>query len=80
MTDSADVIPATTCGQASWDDSAFDALPPEWKVCTVGELIETGVIAKPLDGNHGEIHPKGADFVSSGIPFVMATDINRGAD
>jgi len=29
-----------------------------------------------MDGNHGEIHPKGDDFVSEGIPFVMASDIN----
>lgn len=50
----------------------------DWITCTVNELIERGIIEKPLDGNHGEIHPKGDDFVSSGIPFIMASDINNG--
>ena len=32
-----------------------------------------------MDGNHGETHPKGSDFISTGIPFVMASDINDNA-
>jgi type I restriction enzyme S subunit len=39
--------------------------------------VSLGIIEKPLDGNHGEIHPKGGDFVSTGIPFIMASDINN---
>ncbi len=35
---------------------------------TVEELVKEGVIAKPLDGNHGGIHPKASDYVESGIP------------
>lgn len=31
-----------------------------------------------MDGNHGEIHPKGSDFTEAGIPFIMATDIMNG--
>ena len=50
----------------------------EWQELQVKDLIEQGIIEKPLDGNHGEIHPKGEDFVASGIPFVMASDINGG--
>jgi type I restriction enzyme S subunit len=42
-------------------------------------LVKRGIIEKPLDGNHGEIHPKSEDFVNSGIPFIMASDINNGA-
>ena len=45
---------------------------------TVAQLVKRGIIEKPLDGNHGEIHPKGEDFVASGIPFIMASDINDG--
>ena len=30
-----------------------------------------------MDGNHGDIHPKGDDFTPFGIPFVMASDINK---
>lgn len=50
----------------------------EWKTYTVEELISTGVLAPPLDGNHGEIHPKSSDFVASGIPFIMASDMKNG--
>ena len=42
---------------------------------TVGDLVKEKVILPPMDGNHGDIHPKGGDFVKEGIPFVMASDI-----
>ncbi len=45
---------------------------------TVGTLVDAGLLEKPLDGNHGEIHPKKADFVDNGIPFIMATDLKGG--
>lgn len=48
----------------------------KWRSCTIGDLVKEKVIAPPMDGNHGDIHPKGADFTASGIPFVMASDIN----
>lgn len=48
----------------------------KWRSCTIGDLVEEKVIAPPMDGNHGDIHPKGDDFTASGIPFVMASDIN----
>lgn len=50
----------------------------EWKKYRIGDLVELNIIDKPLDGNHGEIHPKASDFVDNGIPFVMATDISGG--
>ena len=53
-------------------------MPHNWKTYTVKELIDEKIIDKPLDGNHGGTHPKGEDFVSEGIPFVMASDINGG--
>lgn len=45
---------------------------------TVGDLVASEIIEKPMDGNHGETHPKGDDFVSSGIPFIMASDVCNG--
>ncbi|MEN2425301.1 restriction endonuclease subunit S [Chromobacterium vaccinii] len=50
----------------------------EWKVYTVEDLVLQGVIAPPLDGNHGAIHPKSSDFVTSGVPFIMASDMKDG--
>lgn len=49
----------------------------EWEFLQIKDLISDGSLEKPLDGNHGGIHPKGADFVSSGIPFIMASDIKN---
>lgn len=52
-------------------DASFELL-------TVRELVAQKVLEKPLDGNHGEIHPKADDFVTEGVPFIMATDVNNG--
>lgn len=49
-----------------------------FELTTVGDLIKRGVLERPIDGNHGEIHPKSADFVSEGVPFVMASDLKNG--
>ncbi len=49
-----------------------------WRTATIGQLVQEGILDPPMDGNHGETHPKGADFVSEGIPFIMASDIERG--
>ncbi|MGO1463043.1 MAG: restriction endonuclease subunit S [Marinobacter sp.] len=45
---------------------------------TVGELVEDGTLARPMDGNHGGIHPKASDYVDHGIPFIMASDLDGG--
>lgn len=45
---------------------------------TVSALVKAGILERPIDGNHGEIHPKGEDFVSTGVPFLMASDIANG--
>jgi len=50
----------------------------EWNITTVGGLVEEGCLFPPKDGNHGNIHPKSADYVAKGIPFIMASDINGG--
>lgn len=49
-----------------------------WDKITIKEAVDLNILAKPLDGNHGEIHPKGDDFVESGVPFIMASDIRNG--
>ncbi len=54
------------------------AIPEDWKCVNVGDLVNERIIAKPLDGNHGELHPKSSDYVGYGIPFVMANNIQAG--
>ena len=46
---------------------------------TVNKLVESGVIFAPMDGNHGELHPLTKDYVASGIPFIMAADLEYGS-
>ena len=45
---------------------------------TVKKAIEKKYIEKPLDGNHGNKHPKANDYVKSGVPFLMANNIENG--
>lgn len=59
-------------------DTELGKVPSGWIVKSVEELINEKIIDKPLDGNHGSIHPTQKDFVESGIPFVMASDIESG--
>ena len=53
-------------------------LPDGWELKTVEQLIKDEIIEKPLDGNHGGIHPKSSDYVEEGVPFVMASDLDAG--
>lgn len=53
-------------------------IPEEWEMLTINQLVNMDYLYKPLDGNHGDIHPKSSDFVPSGIPFIMANNIKNG--
>jgi type I restriction enzyme S subunit len=58
--------------------SVFTQRGPGWVEMSVGALVSDGILAAPIDGNHGEIHPKKADFLPSGVPFIMASDLENG--
>ena len=53
--------------------------PMGWIKITVMQAVDQGIIEKPLDGNHGGKHPKTSDYVSSGIPFIMANNLVDGS-
>lgn len=53
-------------------------LPNGWEVPTVEDLVTREILEKPLDGNHGGIHPKSSDYVDTGVPFIMASDLENG--
>jgi len=59
-------------------ETEIGPLPLSWKVSKIQQLVDMGLIAKPMDGNHGNLHPKSDDFVRDGIPFVMASDLENG--
>lgn len=56
----------------------FKEFIEEWATISVGKLVDDGIIDKPTDGNHGNIHPKASDYVETGIPFVMSNNISNG--
>lgn len=58
-----------------WKQTKLGKIPLEWWNGKIQDLVDEKIIEKPIDGNHGNIHPKSSDFVESGIPFVMANDI-----
>jgi len=49
-----------------------------WLTKSVYDLVADKTIQKPFDGNHGETHPIAANYTSSGIPFLMASDLKNG--
>ena len=56
----------------------FSSDQADWTQTTVKQMVDAGVLQRPMDGNHGEVHPKKADFVDAGIPFIMASDLFGG--
>lgn len=56
----------------------FKEFDDNWLKVDIQSLVDEKIIDKPMDGNHGEIHPTSADYVEDGIPFVMATDVIDG--
>lgn len=56
----------------------FKGYTTDWEQRKLGELVKEGILEAPLDGNHGEKHPTSDEYVDSGIPFLMASDIHNG--
>lgn len=54
-------------------------IPDGWSKKSIDKLVLEGVLYKPMDGNHGNIHPKSSDYVKTGIPFIMACDLEDGS-
>ncbi|HFH8171545.1 TPA: restriction endonuclease subunit S, partial [Streptococcus agalactiae] len=55
----------------------FEGFTDDWEQRKFQWLIDQNIIDSPIDGNHGEKHPKSSDYVESGIPFLMAKDIKN---
>lgn len=50
----------------------------DWEQRKFQWLVDESIIDTPMDGNHGEKHPTTDDYVDTGIPFLMASDIHNG--
>jgi type I restriction enzyme S subunit len=53
-------------------------IPEEWKIESIGTLIENRTILGHLDGNHGELYPRSHEFKSFGVPYIGANDFEEG--
>ena len=70
---------AAQCSCVMYDQYRSDAqYGNPWTKYTVQDLIDKKYIDPPMDGNHGELHPKASDYVATGIPFVMANNLSDG--
>jgi type I restriction enzyme, S subunit len=49
-----------------------------WETISAYELEQIGAL-RVEDGNHGEYRPRPAEFVSEGVAFIRAADINNGS-
>jgi type I restriction enzyme S subunit len=49
----------------------------EWRVERVADLQRRGLL-RVEDGNHGEYRPRSSEFVSDGVAFIRAADIDHG--
>ena len=56
----------------------FGEFDGDWSVKEINQLVNANILAKPKDGNHGNIHPVSSDFVEKGIPFIMSNNIVDG--
>lgn len=56
----------------------FKEFSGDWESKKVKQLMNEKIIEQPLDGNHGDIHPTTNDYVETGIPFIMASDLYNG--
>ena len=70
---------AAQCSCVMYDQYRSDAQNGNpWTKYTMQDLIDKKYIDPPMDGNHGELHPKASDYVATGIPFVMANNLSDG--
>lgn len=65
-------------GHTKFKKTAIGEIPEEWEIKTFNELLDDQTILDIQDGNHGGSHPKAADYVESGVPFIMANNLING--
>ncbi|KAF6552396.1 restriction endonuclease subunit S [Bacillus sp. EKM202B] len=65
-------------GHTKFKKTKVGEIPREWEVKTFNDLLREGYIIDIQDGNHGNSHPKANDYVTRGIPFIMANNLVNG--
>ncbi|WP_226639860.1 restriction endonuclease subunit S [Priestia flexa] len=65
-------------GHSKFKKTEVGEIPVGWEVKTFKDLLQEDSIIDIQDGNHGNAHPKASDYVSQGIPFIMANNLIKG--
>lgn len=61
---------------AAYLRAVFDnAETKQWPRKAIHELIASRTLIEHQDGNHGELHPRNRDFLSSGVKFVTVKHV-----
>jgi type I restriction enzyme S subunit len=61
-----------------YKQTEIGVIPEDWRVETIGKLIDERAIVGHLDGNHGELYPRSHEFKSYGVPYIGANDFKAG--
>lgn len=65
-------------GTVPLPDHLFHELPASWTYASVDDCIRQGLLVDFVDGNHGALYPRKAEFGDDGITFITAKQINDG--
>lgn len=65
-------------GHTEFKQTELGEIPVEWEVIQIKDLIESGLILKHSDGNHGSLYPKANEFIAEGIPYISANSLKNG--
>jgi type I restriction enzyme S subunit len=66
-------------GHTMFKKTKIGRIPVQWEIKRFADLLSEGILSGIQDGNHGNDHPKASDYVTSGIPFIMANNIVNGS-
>ena len=64
--------------KAGYKHTEIGVIPEDWRIETIGRLIDEQAILGHLDGNHGELYPRSNEFKSYGVPYIGANDFEAG--
>ena len=56
----------------------FGDIPIEWEIKSLQQMVDEGIIIGHLDGNHGQLYPRSAEFSDTGVAYISANCIQNG--
>jgi len=62
-------------GHKKFKKTKLGETPEGWKILSLQEMLDRGMITGHLDGNHGELYPKSSEFTDAGVPYISVNNI-----